>query len=164
MGLLRQKSNRQYQKIPGFSLPPLWNLERSGFRQFWRLDGRWTFSFVRSHLTNVTASPQRRKGGNRFSLGYIIPPGLWRSCMPAKVYSRFVYVNFHLHTSDTWSTVCLLPRPLNVSLLPGGCTPVTSLGTLLKRCLASSIHHPRLLSLALQRCLLPVLLPQWGSL
>lgn len=44
--------------------------------------------------------------------------------MPVKVYSRFVYANFHLHTSDTWSTACLLPLPLNVSPLPGGCTPV----------------------------------------
>lgn len=149
---------------PRVLLPPLWKFERSGFKQFWRLDGRWTFSFVYSHLTNVTASPQRRKGGNRFSLCYIIPQGPWHSCMPVKVYSRFVYVNFHLHTSDTYSTACLLPLPLNVSLLPGGCTPVAGFGTLLKRRLASSIHHPRLSSLALQHCLLPVLLPSWGSL
>lgn len=84
--------------------------------------------------------------------------------MPVKVYSRFVYVNFHLHTSDTWSTECLLPLRLNVLLLPGGCTPVAGLGTLLKRRLVSSIHHTHLSSLALQHCLLPVLLPPWGSL
>lgn len=97
--------------------------------------------------------------GESISLRYIIPPGLWSSCMPVKVYSRFVYVNFHLHTSDTWSTACLLPLPLNVSPLPGGCTPVAGSRQSFEAPPRVFIHHPRLPSLALRRSLLPVVLP-----
>lgn len=141
MGPLRKKSNRQYQKIPRFCFLHTRILSAVGLDSFGRLDGRWTFSFVHSHLTNVTAAAaEEGVGGDRFCLGYIIPPGPWRSCMPVKVYSRFVYVNFHLHTSDTLSTAYLLPLPLNASLLPGGCTPVVGLATLFQT--PPRVFHP----------------------
>lgn len=101
--------------------PEFWEEQEGRGRQHQRLDKRWTFSYLYSNLTNVTFSRQWQLRGIDF-LSYIIALGPWVSYMAVKVYSWLYIANLHLHTSDTPSTIGLLPLSLSISPSPGGFT------------------------------------------